>query len=565
MMKPLDISLVFHTVKYLKPRQFFYKAYHWLRNKGVFPFPKLARPYPGELKAVPETKLVFLSYNWWKPKSIESGQFKFLNEEVNFINCIDWQCPHKGRLWRYNLHYFQYLQDINKIPVQKNLQLIHDWINHNPPGTQDAWDPFPISLRVVNWLKFLNEHDISRHVFQIIYKSIFQQVQWLEKSLEFHLLGNHLFKNIKALIFAGLSFEGPDARRWLNRGITLLEEELREQILSDGGHFERSPMYHSMILEDCLDLMNIGLSNYRSLPRTLVEKLNDTCYRMLRFLFGMTHPDGNIALFNDAAFNIEPSPESLKSYYEKISGEKFDYKESDSLSFPESGYFVFSPTPGDKLIVDCGKIGPDYQPGHSHCDTLSFELSIKGDRVIVDSGCYTYEQGEMREYNRGNAGHNTLTIDGHNQSEVWGSHRCGRRAYPLYAELKKLYDGSLEFRGAHDGYTRLPGKPIHHRRIVFFDSRYRIEDIVEGRGIHHVESRLHFNPSINVKLNGRTATLRKGGRTLGTVLMTGKGTLHSENGWYCPEFGKKMPCVVLKATYKNATLPLRCGWIMEFA
>jgi uncharacterized heparinase superfamily protein len=249
---------------------------------------------------------------------------------------------------------------------------------------------------------------------------LYSQTLWLEGNIERHLLANHLFKNAKALLFAGLLFEGPDAGRWRGKGLDLLRRELPEQVLPDGGHFERSPMYHSMILEDCLDLLNLcrgsGLAELDGFAGVLAR----ACRRMTGFLLGMCHPDGQIALFNDAAFGIEASPQELSGYYEGVTADASLTPSGRSWSFPYTGYFVMAPREGDRLIVDCGPVGPDYQPGHSHCDTLSFELSLGGRRVIVDSGCCQYEDGEIRRYNRGNLGHNTVTVDGENQSEVWG-------------------------------------------------------------------------------------------------------------------------------------------------
>ena len=83
------------------------------------------------------------------------------------------------------------------------------------------------------------------------------QVRFLRKRLEIHLLGNHLFANAKALVFAGLYFTGNEADEWLGKGLAILEREVPEQVLRDGGHFERSPMHHGIILEDLLDLLNV--------------------------------------------------------------------------------------------------------------------------------------------------------------------------------------------------------------------------------------------------------------------------------------------------------------------
>ena len=462
------------------------------------------------------------------------------------------------KLWRYNLHYFDYCLAVDR-PLENCRNLIDDWIAKNPVGTLDAWEPYPASLRVVNWIKLFIE--VGRGLVKPEWlQSLYKQALWLERNIEYHLLANHLFKNAKALVFAGLYFEGNDASRWLSRGIRLLDEQIDEQVLPDGGHLERSPMYHAMILADCLDLLNITNDTRRFELTYLKQKLNSAADRMVRYLGGISHPDGQIALFNDAAFGIEHTPDDIFHYYRSVTGKEISEQDSRIWSFPETGYYVMAPKAGDRLIIDCGTVGPDYQPGHSHCDTLSFELSLNWRRVIVDSGCFQYEDGPIRQYNRGNAGHNTVTIDGENQSEVWGAHRCARRARPVYAKLQQFEDGSLKFEGAHDGYKRLKGRPIHHRRVTWKDREIIIEDLIEGSGIHNIESRLHIHPDLSVEKSEGEVHVGCEGIRLRTVSAAGQGKVGIGDGWYCPEFGLKYKCPVLILRFKSVSLPFKCGW-----
>jgi len=253
----------------------------------------------------------------------------------------------------------------------------------------------------------------------------------------------------------------------------------------------------------------------------------------------------------------------LVRYYEVLTRERAEYPTGTTWSFPDTGYYVMAPVPGTRLLVDCGPVGPDYQPGHSHCDTLSFELSLKGLRVVVDSGCFQYVDGDIRRYNRGSAGHNSVTIDGFNQSEVWGAHRCARRARPVYARLKKKSDGTLVFEGAHDGYCRLPGKPVHHRLITSTGSSFVIEDRIEGTGRHDMESRLHIHPALLVEFGDGRALVHDNTQVLATISRNDSGRITQTNGWYCPEFGVKKTCSVISFTCKDETLPFRCGWTIK--
>jgi len=629
-----SIPLYLRTVSYLRFKQITRRGWNLVRPyllralySGDRVLPRGSIPFEPLISTIP-----FIPHSWSRAEDVRNLRFRFLNEEISFDGQIGWVTGKAGRLWRYNLHYFDYLNCEGGLDPGLAFELVKDWVLHVPPGTPDAWDPFPVSLRLVNWIKYLGAvgppagfttqtfgggkkkavgppailatqtsgggsraGGLSGVVPREMIRSCYLQTLWLERSLEYHLMGNHLFKNAKALLFCGLFFRDAGSSRWLAKGTKILEDQLDEQILPDGGHFERSPMYHSMIFEDCLDLLNV-CSKYpgRGLER-LTSRLREVVPSMLRFLLAMTHPDGRIALFNDAAFGIEAPTDRLARYCEAVGPPAVFATETSGgvartvgpscgtsggpsvTAFPESGYFVMAPREGDRLIADCGQIGPDYQPGHAHSDTLSFELSIGGWRVIVDSGCSQYEDGEIRRYNRGNAGHNTITIDGINQSEVWGAHRCGRRARPLYAEIscgkgggtagrdrhsnlrQRREDGIIEFRGAHDGYARLPGKPIHHRRIVWSDC-ILIEDLVEGAGNHEIDSRMHINPDLCVDLDENRAVLSCEGKVLANVSIQGDGLMEQLTGWYCPEFGVVKKCTVLRVLFPGASLPFKTGW-----
>jgi uncharacterized heparinase superfamily protein len=559
--------LYIRTASYLKKEQLFYRVWYGLRERGRRRVLRRQDRTNDQCCRPLKTAVPFLANSAFHTADVVDGRFRFLNDTVDFGNDPDWAAKDKDRLWRYNLHYFSYLMTDGGIAEQAARHLIGHWIAGNPPGALDAWDSFPISVRLVNWIKYISSMPSIPAWVETAARSVCTQALWLERSLEYHLMGNHLFKNAKALIFAGIFLRGRDAERLLTKGLKILKKELNEQVLPDGGHFERSPMYHSMILEDCLDLLNV-LTGIKSSDRDEAScsfdetsvRLEETTSRMAAFLRGMVHPDKQIALFNDAALGIEQDPERLLSYYEAVTGRKRENPDRREWSFPQSGFFVMAPRPGDRLIADCGIIGPAYQPGHAHCDILSFELSLKGRRVIVDSGCSQYEEGEIRRYNRGNAGHNTISVDGRDQSEVWGAHRCARRASPIYARLDRREDGAIVFEGAHDGYKRFQGSPIHHRSIRWAANEIEIRDYVDGEGTHSIESRLHIHPDLTVALNDGAALISDKGEKLVEVFLSRGGEIETTFGWYSPEFGMRRKCIVLRVRQPRAELPYSACW-----
>ena len=499
------------------------------------------------------------------------SHFSFLGRSQQFESgTIGWAGKGMPKLWRYNLHYFDYLQHLQRSVANKS-HLISDWIEHNPQGTVDAWEPYTASLRIVNWVKFflsLPTTSLDRNPLEVggakgefhtglkaeWLKSLYSQALWLEQNIEYHILANHYLKNGVALFFAGAYFQGVDADRWLKKGVQILREELNEQFLADGGHFERSPMYHSICVTDYLDVLNLARNSQGVLPQEDQGTFARRMTRSLDFLSNICLPDTEISLFNDSAFGIAPTPKQIFDYAKKVIGYEPPVRQSGLTihNHTASGYFVCR-NGDDAIIIDCGSIGPDYQPGHAHCDTLSFELAIDGQRVVVDSGVYDYEPNPRRIYARSTKAHNTLRIDHLDQSETWGVFRVARRAYPLWGRL--TWDGGnrATFEGAHNGYTRLPGCLIHKRIIDYISSGdWTIHDTVEGSGTHTIESYLHIHPAYKIDLTGRSADIRDCmGQVILTIVLAPNAEVKIESGWYFPEFGKELPNSTLVMTYRG--------------
>ena len=284
-------------------------------------------------------------------------------------------------------------------------------------------------------------------------QSLAVQTSWLTRRLERHILGNHLFANAKALVFAGCFFSGSEADTWLQEGLAIIRKELPEQVLLDGGDFERSPMYQAIFWEDLLDLLNLARAYPEVLPATDVASWREVVMQMQAWLHGMTHPDGEIAFFNDAAIGIAPSPEELCGYAERL-GVGGHQPALDKLQhFASSGYIRLASAQA-VAFLDVAPVGPDYLPGHAHADTLSFEWSLFGQRVVTNGGTSEYGTGPIRQLERGTAAHSTVTINDENSSEVWGGFRVARRAYPLDLTIDQRTD-CITVRCSHTGYCLL--------------------------------------------------------------------------------------------------------------
>ena len=585
-----QLQRYYHTIKYLRLRQItsrfcfllrrlFYRRFaqlvNWLYDKKSQHVSIKSMRF---LKGLDECSRLFLSSEASKTyektaKALLSNTFNFLNTEIRFDSQIDWQVSRASKLWRYNLHYFDYAQDLGLFyqstgsdkPYGKFKSLALDWIAQNKIGKSEGWEAYPVSLKIVNW--FLALHLFSEKIstdskfYEQLLKSLFRHALFLERNLEYHICGNHLIKNGKALTFAGLFFKGREADRWYKKGTSLLWKELQEQILADGGHFERSPMYHLIVLQDYLEIYLLLRDNNRDVPSYVEDKIKS----MLDFLVKILQPDRNIPLLNDSAFEVATHPKTLLEIGESLFGQfRADSKQA-SFALDSSGYYVMRDKSGEKyLIVDCGKICPDYLPPHAHCDTLSYELSIRNERIIVDSGVYEYTSGRWRDFYRSTRAHNTVVVDGLNQSDVWGSFRAGRRANPL--DLKWMVRKNITFfEGGHDGYLKKIGV-LHKRKIVFVDNDFwLIFDELDGIGTHIVEEYLHFHPEIEVTCEDAIVA-KKSKRHILQIIPFGKpetrilqGELEPIQGWYSPEFGKKEPNPILLLRYE-ASLPVRIGY-----
>lgn len=500
-------------------------------------------------------------------------EFEFLNEVKQFSERVDWNPHGCSQLWKFNLHYHSYLVSLG-IAYQFTSDpaffdvfkaIVEDWIEHNPIPKGDAWHPYPVSLRIVNWLfalqLFADRLDQDATFATQIRVSLTEQVNYLFSNLEFDVGGNHLLENIKALCLAGLYFYGPRAEQWLRRGLVLLEKEIERQILVDGGHYERSPMYHSIVLEDLLIVAAALRNAKRAWPRGLKEKLES----MADFLDGMTHPDGDIAMFNDSVFGVAQKPGQLlrltdlllgrnrprsialdakyallvDAGHEKVRCQQTDRRDFQFIRFPETGYYVVDH--GDrKLLVDAGPVCPDELPAHAHADILTYELSIAGVRWVVDSGVLEYAPGVWRDYARSTRAHNTVSVNGQNQVDVWASFRVGKRVKPVSVH-SWAHDRISVICGKHLGFGR--DRP-HMRILVDLNGEaWIVIDEVGGVGTATVENFIHFHPDVQVTLSEHNAVLSRNGLVV-RLLTAGfdnlkclAGAIDPLNGWYMPEFG----------------------------
>ena len=604
--------LYFHTLRFMQLRQIAYKLSHQIRYFLYKRFPVItSRIYLPRTEAPRLADSFFLKHlmrdgepfiGSSRPDGLMdlmNGTFRFLNHAHRFGKDVDWHSRDVSHLWRYQLHYFGYALDLGAAYratgdaeyYVKFKNLVESWDARNPVGSLDGWHAYTISIRTVNWVyarelfhsELKQDPEFDRKLIELLYV----QFNFLSLHLEFQGLGNHLLANIRALLFGGCMFVGASPRRWLARAEHLLAREIDEQVPADGGHFERSSMYHLQVLKD---LLECHMVLRRCGNGSLAEGVKTTVERMLRFIRGMIAPDGSMPLLNDSSYDLMPSPlEALLAAGEVFSagasrqsravlnflvGQQSNAAPSlptepfASTSFCDTGYFVMRGAREDMMVIDCGKVCPDYLPPHAHADTLTFDLWAGGVHFITDSGTYEYTAGEWRDYFRSTRAHNTVCVDGMDQSEVWASFRVARRANPGEVSWISTEDGDY-FCGSHDGYLRLQDPVQHTRRILRVGSSvWLVLDTLSGAGHHHMESNIHFHPEVDLEPIGPGAVeVARQGRTLTLITLPSmackinSGSLNPKQGWYSPEFGVRQPRSTISLTFEHQ-IPHTFGYIL---
>ena len=494
---------------------------------------------------------------------MDDNEVEFLNIRRRFNEGVDWHNAGYSKLWRYNLHYFDYALDEGRSPDWIR-EAMEDWIRRNPPCESVGWEPYPVSLRIANWIKFDLRAGRSGQLPPVCKHSLYQQVWWLERNLEYEIQANHLLKNAKSLFLGGAYFSGTIPDRWLRKGRDLFLAQVEEQIRPDGGHYERSAMYHAIVLEDMLDVLSVAIGSPGLMSDVDVALLVQRAGNALRYLQDLTFPDGHLPMFNDSVAGTAPGTESLKAYSHAVLPQldTHDSSETALIDKPNSGVYGYRHG-AEMLLVDGGAPSPPYQPGHSHCGLLGFELVVAGRPLIVDSGVYGYEATPLRHLLRSTAAHNTLRIDRQEQSEIWGAFRMGRRARPGQIALSADLPDCFYFTSSHDGYRNLHGRPVHRRALECrIGHCWQVTDDIIGQGSHLVESFLHFHPSFQLEKQGNCwiAACQESGLRF-RITAIGAAT-EREPSIYCPRFGVRCDnwMLVLKM---EAALPAQLTYMIE--
>lgn len=512
----ISLGKVVRTISHLKPIQVAYQLKNRFSKPGVLTYylPK---------KVIVGRSLKFSALPSLAPVlKINGGQyvFSFLNQERAFPNQVNWGEDSYGKLWNYNLQYVDFVRQ-QDIPEKIKLKLLYDLYEKLEKGTLKL-EPYPVSLRAMNVIRFLHQQQQPDVKLQ---QWIYGEMDYLSQNLEYHLLGNHLLENGFAVLMAGYYF---GQEHWIQAAEKLLNDELEEQILEDGAHFELSPMYHQIILFRTLEALDY-LPKESLLHPLLLEKATT----MVAWLQAMSFSNGDIPHFNDSADGIAFTSEALIDYARKL-----DLNPEGNYRLGVSGYRLLR-FPIYECAVDVAAIGPSYQPGHGHADALSFILYMQGRPLLVEAGTSTYNDGQQRQTERSTRSHNSVEVNRQSQSEVYGAFRVGKRAKVDIHE-----DGATILAASHNGYKSQFGI-VHQRKFRFEAARLIIHDTLSGNKAAQAVASFHIHPDVKVHVHDDRIVLNE--HTM--IRFDGAEKVTQETYQYAAGFNHTLPATVLRVSF----------------
>jgi len=528
-----DLALLGRTVMRLRPGQVAHRIRLRTQQAALYRFPQAGRrilggPAPTAATGWPSAFRSMdaqTSSRWPDPAELQAGKITLLGLTRDLGD--EWGHLDASRLWRFHLHYWDWAWGLVAVPDRLAAReqfagLWRSWQSSAAFAHPDAWHPYPAALRAWSWCGLHRDLVADSDLEPAFLGALAMHAGFLRRHLEYDVVGNHLIKDLKALVGLAIFFaEERIARLALRR----LAKQVERQVLADGGHYERSPAYHCQVLADLMDVTGL----LRAAGQVPADELTATVDRMQRWLGAVLTPAGQVPLLNDgypvdgeliAALRPDPTPDA------------------PLLVLPDTG-LVLAVADGWHLLADVGPPCPRSLPGHAHADTFSCLVHVDGVPLLIDTGTSTYEPGPVRRYERSTAAHNTVQVDDADSTEVWGAFRAARRARVSGLAVHADSSGAA-FQAVHDGFRRLPGRPLHRRRWSLTDGGLRVDDAVTGRGRHEVIIRWQLAASSAVRLTSSGSAYITGpaGAFHVAVKASGPAVLATETRQVAAGFGR---------------------------
>lgn len=512
--------------------------------------------------------------------------------------------------------------------LERNLR---SWLDACPPLTGPNWtSSLELGVRLVNWSLIwqlvggeggqLFAGDAGRKLHDDWMDSIYAHCRTIARHLSRHSsANNHLIGELAGLYAGAVTWPcWKESGGWQALAQRELEQEAQAQFSRDGVNREQAFAYHIFACEFLFVAGLLGEAAGRAAGGPRGERRSGprnppfsraywaVLQRALRFLRSVRDAGGHLPMVGDAddacvfrlsagrsdraakllalgdtVFGGQPDHHpGVRWLLHALPGGRPDcdpHEIETGWAFPDGGYFLFGNHFGEaneiKGMLDCGPLGYLGIAAHGHADALALTLSVAGEQCLIDPGTYSYWQArKWRDYFRGTSAHNTVRIDGLDQSVSGGRFMWLRKAR---ASIERMPASSHEFdfRGSHDGYARLPD-PVRHVRSVRFDGAGNtlvVRDEVSARKGHKVELFWHFAPELDLRLSSQGLSVRGQGFVLqmqasgaDLQLELVRGAENPPLGWVSRAYESKQPCEVLRITTVSSAVPVECRFTITF-
>ena len=404
---------------------------------------------------------------------IYAGHLVFKGSFVNAHGQSPFDVVPPSDAWAEGLHEFGWLRHLRAADTSLSRAnaraLLEDWITASHRGaTGPAWRPAVVARRLLSWVAqsplVLSSSDNA--FYRRFMRSIGRQTAFLQRALASGLEGeDRLFAAI-ALTEVGLCTEGLTAAR--KQGMRVLVEELTIQILPDGGHISRNPSVLLDILLDLLPLRQAFASRSAQVPPVLLNAMDRIMPMVRLFRYG----DGSLGLFNGMGVTPPDVLATLLSYD--------DTRGRPLGSAPYSGYQRLD-AGGVVVVCDVAKPPPRAFSTRAHAGTLSFEMTIRSHRLVVNCGHPPGRNRRASEAARSTAAHSTLVVGDSSSSRfaTGGLRRWLKDqviAGPTLVETTRADDpDGTSVVASHNGYLDRFGL-VHRRRLLL----RRDGDLLDG-------------------------------------------------------------------------------------
>lgn len=489
----------------------------------------IEKPDSSEIQesAAVEGKITFLN----KTVSFNDGAAVSMDADSVLKQSLHWQLKcwgfeHLKPAWQTSLDPTKVSDDT----IRVHRSWLEDWMGDHPIAADTRylrryWMPHSVCLRILNWSRYDSlfaerlDGEFRENIRHLVYKNS----AFLSDNIEYGVGGNHLIENAVALVVAGTYLENED---WLEQGRRILRQAAKEQFFDDGGHFERSPMYHLIVSQRYIT--SADLLGWTDKSNDIIAS---SAVNAVKFIEGIRPPDGKIPLLNDSVFCEALNIDELRRYSQACNLTNTSMREPGRSDHTDTGYYWLG-NAEDCLLAVGGKLAVKHLPGHAHAHPAQVLLWIDGRRVLTDTGVLEYAAGDARQHAKSVRSHNTVQVDGAEPVRFGDSFFWFGNVNPT---VEKTGD-SLKI---SYGIDRIGSTAYDHSRTIKYDADgWKLTDQITGIK-SKASARFHIHPDLRTTADDSDVSIivDDTGQRLVNFRLLSEGNLSIETAPYYPKYG----------------------------